>query len=349
MRKTVFVHAAVWVSYLVLMLLIARLSYPEVSLPFWDNLVYIVSVTLPFYASSLGAPLLLRKKQFVGFVGATLALFGAFLGIQYGVESVHHFRPSPGPEATPFDPDFFFGYYSYVFGLYYVLGLGFWLAGDRIAREKTLREAERQKDRAEREALRTELALKTAELAFLKVQFNPHFLYNTLNYLYARALPLSDDLAQGILHLSDIMRYSLHDSPDNRVTLTEEITHLRKLIELYQARFSHQLHVYFRVEGQPEHRRILPLVLISFAENAFKHGNLTDADDPLLIHLSATADTIAFTIQNKKGRPDRVLSTRVGSQNVQRRLALAYADKHQLRISEDEHHYRCELIIREAP
>jgi len=331
------------------MLLIARLTYPEVPLQFWDNVVYIVSVTLPFYASSLGAPLLLRQKHFIGFVGTTLVLYGAFLGIQYWVESVHHFQPSPGPEATPFNSAFSFGYYSYVFGLYYVLGLGFWLAGDRIAREKALREAERQKDQAEREALRTELALKTAELAFLKVQFNPHFLYNTLNYLYARALPLSDELAQSILNLSDIMRYSLHESPDSRVTLTEEIHHLRKLIELYQARFSHQLHVYFQVEGHPEHRRILPLVLISFTENAFKHGHLTDADDPLLIHLSATTDTIAFTIQNKKGRSDRVPSTHVGNQNVQRRLALAYADKHQLSINEDEHYYRCELIIREAP
>lgn len=349
MRKTVFVHAVVWVSYLVLMLLIAWLSYPQVPLPFWDNLVYIVSVTLPFYASSLGAPLLLRKKQFLGFVTATLALLGAFLGIQYAVESVHHFRPPTGPAAAPFEPGFFFGHYSYVFGLYYVLGLGFWLAGDRIAQQKALWKAERQQDRAEREALRTELALKTAELAFLKVQFNPHFLYNTLNYLYARALPLSDDLAQGILHLSDIMRYALHDSPDSRVTLTEEINQLRKLIDLYQARFSHQLHVRFQVEGQPEQRRILPLVLLSFAENAFKHGNLADANDPLFIHLSTTADTLVFIIQNKKGQSDRVHSTRVGSQNVQRRLALAYADKHQLRITEDQHHYRCELVIREAP
>jgi len=204
--------------------------------------------------------------------------------------------------------------------------------------EEEKRLAKEQEFLIEKEALRT-------ELAFLKVQFNPHFLYNTLNYLYAKAIPVSEELADGILNLSDIMRYALKESTDSRVPLQEEIDHLRQLIDLHQARFSHTLHVAMQVEGDPAPARILPLVLLSFVENAFKHGNLTQEADPLLIHLSIANEQITFYIQNRKSRSQSTTSTYIGNQNVQRRLELAYADKHRLHIREDEHYYRCELII----
>ncbi len=100
-----------------------------------------------------------------------------------------------------------------------------------------------------------------------------------------------------------------------------------------------------QVEGDPAPARILPLVLLSFVENAFKHGNLTQEADPLLIQLSIANEQITFYIQNRKGRSQSTASTYIGNQNVQRRLELAYADKHRLHIREDEHYYRCELII----
>ncbi len=328
------------------MLLIARMNFPEAPLHFWDKFLYIFTMTIPFYASCLGVPHLLRKRKFVLFCLCTITLFGVFLGMQYLIGYVYFSYLSPGKEAIAFKLDFFFADFTYVFGLYYLLGLGYWFAKDRILKEKALRLAEQQNNLAVQEALRSELALKVSELAFLKVQFNPHFLYNTLNYLYSKAIPLSEELADGIMKLSDIMRYALKESPDSRVTLSEEIYHLHQLIDLHQARFNHKLHVSMQVEGDLEQKRILPLVLISFVENAFKHGNLTNEADPLLIHLSTIDRQIVFTIQNKKNRNNKP-STHIGNQNVQRRLKLSYADNHQLQIKEDEHYYRCELIIQD--
>jgi LytS/YehU family sensor histidine kinase len=194
------------------------------------------------------------------------------------------------------------------------------------------------KRQLEEEALRT-------ELSFLRSQINPHFLYNTLSYLYTKAYPVSEELAEGIAKLSDIMRYALKESIEQEVPLLEEIEHLHNFIALQQARFSNCLQVQFKVEGHLEEKKILPMVLISFVENAFKHGDLRQEADPLRICVAAREQQLAFVVKNRKSNGSAIPSTHIGNQNIQKRLALAYAERHQLSIWEDEQHYRCELII----
>ena len=204
--------------------------------------------------------------------------------------------------------------------------------------EEEKRLMEEQKMLAEKEALR-------AELAFLKSQFNPHFLYNTLSYFYFETRKSSKKVAEGIIKLSDIMRYSLKESPDSRVPLIEEIHYLRNYIDIHQMRFDQNLSVQFKVEGAIEEKRILPLVLISFVENAFKHGDLFNTAIPLLIHLSVNQEGIKFFIQNKKGADRDSSSTGIGLANVKRRLDIAYQERHALTIIEDEQRYTCQLQI----
>jgi LytS/YehU family sensor histidine kinase len=231
-------------------------------------------------------------------------------------------------------------------GVYFIsFGSGYWFARNAILGERKRRILVKQR-RKQEQLRRTERDLLETELAFLKFQFNPHFLYNTLNYFYAETSDVSEKVADGILKLSDILRYSLRESLDNKVALTDEIHFLENFIDIHQLRFNNCLHIHFQVEGKVEQQRILPLVLISFVENALKHGNLTDPAAPLVIQLTVCDANIQFYVKNKKSKQHReMVSTGLGLANVQRRLAIAYPAQHQLSIEEDETFYTCQLLI----
>ena len=136
----------------------------------------------------------------------------------------------------------------------------------------------------------TELELQKlkADYKFLKAQINPHFLHNSLNFLYSKSLPYSADLSEGILTLSEIMRYSLsnEENAEGKVLLSKEVEHIRNFIKMNQLRFDNKLLVNFEVKGVLSGVTILPFVLITVIENAFKHGDARDKEYPLDILLS---------------------------------------------------------------
>ncbi|MGV3540573.1 MAG: sensor histidine kinase [Rufibacter sp.] len=171
-----------------------------------------------------------------------------------------------------------------------------------------------------------------AELAFLKTQVNPHFLYNTLNYLYAQAYPISEKLAEAILKLSDMMRYMLHESPDGKVELQKEVGYLQSFIDIFRLRFEDRFFVDFTVEGEVDGQRVASLLLIPFVENAFKHGVADDPANPIQISLKMTQQNLSFEVINHihKGQKDQ--TTGIGLQNIRRRLELLYPNQHELTV-----------------
>lgn len=185
-----------------------------------------------------------------------------------------------------------------------------------------------------------------AELAFLKSQINPHFLYNTLNYVYSLAIPVSDQLATAILRLSDLMRYTLTESPDGKVKLFKEITYLESYIALFKMRFEPNFYVDFKTEGWKETDEIAALVLIPFVENAFKHGVVHDQAHPIKISLSIQYQRLTFVVSNKISHQQKDHSSGVGLVNIQRRLGLIYPDQHELMISNNGNTYKSTLIIK---
>ena len=192
--------------------------------------------------------------------------------------------------------------------------------------------------------LREEI-LKT-ELNFLKSQINPHFLYNTLNYFYVKASEHDENLAESILKLSDIMRYTLNDGAKNTVAIGKEIENIKALIDLHQIRYNNKLFIDFEVISSDESKQILPLVLIVLVENALKHGKLNDAGYPLSISINVSEEAIKFSLKNRKSAQSKIISTKIGLQNVKRRLELSYPDNHDLMIRENEDDYQCYLEIR---
>ncbi|MDQ2792744.1 MAG: sensor histidine kinase [Bacteroidota bacterium] len=186
--------------------------------------------------------------------------------------------------------------------------------------------------RRERENAQLSEEKRAAEAAFLKTQINPHFLYNTLNMLFSMAYPVARPVANAILKLSELMRYMLHESPDGQVDVEKEIDYLHNYLALYRLRFPDSFHVDFRVTGEPAGRRVAPLVLIPFVENAIKHGVLDDPANPVRIHLNIEAEQLQFEVENQRSDDNKDATTGIGLPNLARRLELLYPERHTLRV-----------------
>ncbi|WP_315820466.1 histidine kinase [Paraflavitalea speifideaquila] len=170
----------------------------------------------------------------------------------------------------------------------------------------------------EEEKLQLEIEKTNANLNFLKAQINPHFLHNTLNFLYAKSLPYSNELSEGILTLSDIMRYALSEQniKEGKAALKDEIEHVRNVIRIHQLRYNNNLLVNFEVNGIVNSITIIPFVLITIVENAFKHGDLKSSEYPIDIKLIVEHKSLQFFCRNKKKTGPKELSTGIGLDNI---------------------------------
>jgi two-component system, LytTR family, sensor kinase len=183
------------------------------------------------------------------------------------------------------------------------------------------------------------------ELHFLKAQMNPHLLYNTLAHFHAKAENLDENLASSILKLTEIMRYSLIDATDDKVFLEDEIDQIENLIDLHQLRYSHKLFIELNVDLQISNVKIYPLLLLSFVENALKHGQLQNRNAPLKISIQTNQDALIFQTENNKNSAAKVISTNIGLSNIQKRLEILYPENHVLAVDNQEDKYSCCLTL----
>ncbi|WP_158828815.1 sensor histidine kinase [Mucilaginibacter lacusdianchii] len=185
----------------------------------------------------------------------------------------------------------------------------------------------------------------TAELALLKSQINPHFLFNSLNSIYSLAYQRADNTPEAILKLSEIMRYMLYECNDNKVDLAKELQYLQNYIDMQKIRFGKNAFVSYQVEGVVTNQQIVPLMLISFVENAFKHGVANDPLSPIQIRITVSDGHLEFYMYNKKHLLNRDAAGGIGLNNVKRRLNLLYHNKYNLDINDTTDSYSCELSL----
>ena len=206
---------------------------------------------------------------------------------------------------------------------------------------------EQQAQRAiEQENFQLEQSIINTQLNNLKNQINPDFLFRKLDYFYQESLPHSASLSKGISLLSDMMHYAIDDDDEEgKVPLEKEITHIRNFIEINQLRFDGRLQVDFEVLGEVGSLKIMPLILITFVENAFKYGELMDAQNPLKIRLELKENHLFFSTYNRTRRGPKEQSEGIGMANTQKRLALGYPDQHRLVIKNEPDFYEVELEI----
>lgn len=230
----------------------------------------------------------------------------------------------------------------------YIVSTAFYIGASLLAAYLThLRDERKQRKILEEQKMQLEVEKSQANFNFLKAQINPHFLHNTLNFLYAKSLPYSSELSEGILTLSDIMRYALSEgnAKDGKALLKDEIGHVWNVIKINQLRFSNNLNVKFNVEGVINGATIIPFVLITLVENAFKHGDLKSPEHPIEINLVINHSKLYFYCRNKKKKGPKELSTGIGLDNIQKRLDLAYGKDYSLNVKDEADFYTTELTI----
>lgn len=279
--------------------------------------------------------LFLLRKRFGGFVPTSLAALAAYA--TYSVSSIVFARTfEKRPELT-------LGVTIFSTVVTSILMTSISLL---IAYLTSLRDEAKQRKVLEQQKLELEMQNTQANFNFLKAQINPHFLHNTLNFFYAKALPLSEELSEGILCLSDIMRYALNEGgKDEKALLSDEIEHLGNVIRINQLRFSNNLNVQFDVEGQVGGAMVVPFVLITIVENAFKHGDLRSREHPIVIKLKIDGKRLYFYCSNKKNPGFKEISTGIGLQNILRRLDIVYGSQYRYKVSDQADFYSTELII----
>lgn len=232
--------------------------------------------------------------------------------------------------------------------IYFVgLSTGYWFALNTIAQQKKISNLEKAELLNELQQQQLEKQLIDSEIAYLKSQINPHFLFNTLNFLHNSAIKTAPQLTKPILLLSDIMRYALTEIPQNgKVELSDEIEQIASFIDLNQFRFDHNLQLSFTIKGNTANLKILPLILLTPVENIFKYADLKNNEHPVKISMEINDNDLRFIISNKKIRTRKPFPSHgLGLKNLKLRLDAYYLNAHKIQIIETADEYTFNLQI----
>ncbi|NNE26727.1 MAG: histidine kinase [Saprospiraceae bacterium] len=189
-----------------------------------------------------------------------------------------------------------------------------------------------------------------SELNFLKSQINPHFLFNTLNNLYALTLKKSEKAPEIVVKLSEMMRYMLYECNERNVPLEKEVNYLKNYLDLEKLRQGDDARISFQIHGEVTNQQIAPLLFIPFLENSFKHGLTNTIHEGYVnILLDVEEDHVRFEIENSK--PETLpaethkKSGCIGLKNVRRRLNLLYPDQYDLILKDTPRSYSIALDL----
>jgi two-component system, LytTR family, sensor kinase len=196
----------------------------------------------------------------------------------------------------------------------------------------------------ERKQARLAIAAKEAELSFLKSQVNPHFLFNNLHNIYILIYQKNENALPAVEKLSSLLRYALYEQRE-KVSLETEINHLKDFIQLQRLRIGATAAIHTDLDNIDESLPISPHLLISFVENAFKHGDIFDPAAPLEIAAHTRGNTLLLRTANKKNTFNKSDESGIGLQNVKRRLDLLYGERHVLNISDTDEYFSITLSI----
>ena len=201
---------------------------------------------------------------------------------------------------------------------------------DLYKNERKLREIENEKSNAEKR--------------MLQAQVNPHFFFNTLNTLYALTLTGSKRSSAFVLRLSDLMHYMLYVANAEKVSLNEEIAYLKNFADIEQMRYSERLELSFQFSGDIEGKMIAPLLLLTFIENAFKHGVENDKGW-ITVDITVADKTLFLKVENSYTVKTNPFSGGLGLANVKKRLELLYPGAYELHLIQQDETYLADLKL----
>jgi two-component system, LytTR family, sensor kinase len=344
--KRVAAHSIFWLSYLVLRTSIeyewARFEFKgfEQHQLFWASLFSCCFLIFPeiifaYYLTYIGLPKLVTEKKYRIFsiVEILLVLFGCIYAVRFLV--VHIVAPIAYRNQMEISPVLTYGRMLYL--LFYMgFASGLLLSIESV--KKQFDAAVREKN-LQREKMSTELKM-------LRNQINPHFLFNTLNNIYALTRKKSDKAPAVVLKLSELLSFMLYKSSAQFVSVSEELQLLQDYIDLEQIRYNDRLAVQFTKEIDRQDAPVVPLLLLPLVENAFKHGISESRFDGFInIFLSVKGSQLVFVIENSIEQTCAVEdSKRIGLASTRRQLELIYRE-HTLVIEKELASFKVILTI----
>jgi two-component system, LytTR family, sensor kinase len=272
---------------------------------------------------------LFYKRKYLLYLLAVLICFAAFSGLSFAMVKTLQYT------GREFGYRMHLPFSIFVFLFILACSIAYKTIKDKIVSDNLAKERQN-------ENLKTELAL-------LRSQVSPHFMFNVLNNMVALARKQSDMLEPSLLKLSSLMRYMLYETGEQKVSLEKETEYLQSYIDLQLQRFGKKLTVHVNIIPADKQYDIEPMLLIPFVENAFKHGTGMIDEPQIDISLQAINNVLEFTVKNKYNPASEEVkdsASGIGLANVQRRLELLYNnDKHRLIISKSDTAFSIALQI----
>ena len=322
--------------------------------PFQREFIRFVLVIFFFYLNlNLFLPKFYSKKRFLIFTICIVISFGLMVALPYLLTSGNSFSQHPPPmemrnpmpsgnmppppmggkQSFPrFGPQNDGSYHQMIFSSVLPFLFSF-LSSLFIFRNNEKKELERSKAKA--------------ELLNLKYQLQPHFLFNILNSIYSLALLKSDDAPNGILKLSNVMRYVVQESSKDFVDLSKEIEYIKDYIALQLVRTDSSLDFNYTEIGDLKNLKIAPFILVNFIENAFKYGFNAEENSKISVKVIVQEGVLNFVVFNKivNTNVNEENSLKVGLKNTFEHLNQVYPEKHTITINENDEEYEVDLKI----
>jgi len=313
-------------------------DYPP-GLGWWINLLKVADLALMIYVTNyLLIPRLLYRKKYVVFTVVFIVFVFSFSLLKMYIEQ----RIMRRNDLFNIWGDLKVRIYDNVIPHFLLVSTGaaFKLLMDYARSQKRLGEVFKEKSEA--------------ELNFLKSQINPHLLFNSLNAIYFLIDKQNVAARQSLLQFSDLLRYQLYDCNADRIEIEKEVTYLQDYIKLQRIRKDQSYEIEMNIGPEVSGFQITPLLLIPFVENAFKHiSHHNDRRNYVRVDLSRENDVVHFMVENSREHRQGGSRTGAGSQsgangpagdlgggiglnNVKRRLALLYPEKHELKIRDND-------------
>lgn len=344
MTKRILYHIAFWVGYVLFKTYLNHATSPEAEKgvaewqQFFSALVpqtmyLIVKIPLVYFLFWVIESYFIRKWSFwqAAFIGSA-----AYLVATVGYVLINHFFILNWlyGEKVPFKMSFLPGSLIYsAFIMSAVCGAAITIKLIRLnLRQKAVSQEIMQKK------LETELNL-------LRSQVNPHFLFNTLNNIYALAKQKSDETGPVVLKLSKLLRFMLYESDKELIALSDEVRLVTDFIELESLRYGDHLTLDLLIDITNPHTQITPLLLLPLVENAFKHGASESRDAAFItITISEQENTLTVEIKNSVEPTNVEKDGGIGLKNVRRQLELTYSD-FTLKTQEEQSEFHTTLLV----
>ncbi|HEU5290715.1 MAG TPA: histidine kinase [Cyclobacteriaceae bacterium] len=337
-KNRIFLHVLFWVVHVVFYAVLYGSFEEKYQQAFTEELIFLpVKILFTYFVLYFLLPRYILKGQYGAFIFIFLiSSFAAGLIQRYIAFQIDY--PLYYPEALK-DPFFFFakivkafvGIYPVVFTALTIKLLKYWYANQQAQQVLTKEKLE-------------------AELKFLKTQIHPHFLFNTLNNLYALTLKKSERAPEMVLKLSELINYMLYECTADEVPLSKEVKFIQNYISIEKMRYGDKLEVDVRVSGDTASVHIAPMIILPFVENCFKHGASEELQQGwVTVQIEASPETILIKVENSKAHTENNHhGTGIGVQNVKRRLSLLYPSRHELKILDGKETFLVILTIQQG-